>query len=85
MNLEWEIEELACLACGKSEEETDNIINSACVDDMLYEKYEVSFDQYFAIVKDLIKFTSITETALLKTKCQGFINGNEFIVKQEIK
>jgi hypothetical protein len=44
MNLEWEIEELACLACGKSEEETDNIINSACVDDMLYEKYEVSFD-----------------------------------------
>lgn len=83
MSLLWEIEELACLACGKSEEETDEIINDGAVDDLLLGKYDIDFEQYYDIVKDLIPFTTPVRTAITDTVCKGFVDGGRFIVKVE--
>lgn len=85
MSLHWEIEELALRACGKTEQETENFINeSNDIEDLLYEKYEVSFEQYCKIVEDLIPFTPVMETAVTNTKVQGFVDGNTFIVKKDL-
>ena len=82
--IEWEIEELACLACGKTEEETDKIIDDGDVDNLLNDKYEISFEQYCQIVKDLLLFTMIVKTELTNNLCRGFIKDNCFIVKEEL-
>lgn len=84
--LHWEIEELACKACGLSEEETDEAINNGTIDDLLYDKYEICFEQYVKIVTDLIKFTLPAEAALTDETYQGFVNleTNSFIVKKKM-
>jgi hypothetical protein len=81
--IEWEIEELACKVLGKSDEEMDQIINNSEIDDLLFNKYEICFEQYCSIVKDLIPFTSIVKTELTETLCQGFVDNKNkcFIVK----
>ena len=84
MSIRWEIEELACRACGKSEEEAEEIINNGTIDELLLEKYEIDFEQYCQIVEDLIPFTPISETAIKNTLVHGFVDGNTFIVKKEL-
>ena len=73
---EWDIEELAYRAMGKSEDEADAAIDDdeMDVDDALYEKYGCDFETYQKIVEDLIKFTPIVESALTKTKFHAFVD-----------
>lgn len=82
----YEIEELACLVCGKSEEETNEIISNYDVDNMIYNKYDIDIDTYINIVQDLLPFTSPVETALTKEKYHAFINLKEgtIIVRRKI-
>ena len=79
-----EIEELVCIVCGKNEDEIEDIINSDGVDDLLYQKYEISFEQYYNIVKDLIDFTPVIQTELTKSFYRGFVNNDRFIVKKQV-
>lgn len=57
MSIDWDIEELAYRVMGKSEDETETAINTGDIDDAIFEKYEINFDQYCKIVKDLLPFT----------------------------
>lgn len=81
MSIDWGIEELACAACGKSEDETDEIINNSEVDDILHEKYGVDFEMYCAIVKDLLPMTPTVKAALSGTEYHAFVRGNGMLVK----
>jgi hypothetical protein len=81
----WEVEELACYICGKSEDEIDEIINDGSINEILYEKYEIDFEQFYKIVDDLIKFTLPIKTELANIKVRGFVKDDNFIVKEEIK
>lgn len=83
--VEWGIEELACRACGKDEEETTEAINNSTVENLVYEKYEISLETYKEIVNDLIPFTPVMQTAIGNTVCHGFADGNNIIVKVEKK
>jgi hypothetical protein len=74
--IEWEIDELVGVVCGKSEDETDQAINDGHLDIMIEEKYGVSLDQYYEIVKDLMPFTPIVKTALTEDKYHAFVGGN---------
>lgn len=45
--------------------------------DLLYDRYEIDFDQFEKLVKDLLKFTPIVRTAFTNTKVHAFINFKE--------
>ena len=85
MSIEWDIEELACAACGKSEEETEEIINNSETDSILSERYGIDFETYCLIVKDLLPLTPVTTTAIGNKPVHGFVRENTYIVKQEAK
>lgn len=82
--IEWEIDELICKVCGKSDEETNRIIDNGEIDDLIYEKYGIEAQTYYDIVKDLLPFTLPVKMAL-GGLARGFVDGKFFIVKQEIK
>ena len=75
MSMDWDIEELAYRAMGRTEEEAEKAINdSEDIDDALYEKYEVSFEQYKEIVKDLLPFTPQIKAAVSGTLFHAFVD-----------
>lgn len=81
----WDVEELAYRAMGYSENETDDFINANNdIDETLYDKYEISLEQYEKIVKDLIKFTPIMTTVITKKKVHVFMSGNRAIYTQDV-
>lgn len=82
MSIEWDIEELACKVCGKSEEETDQIINDGSIDDLLVDKYEISFELYCQIIKDLLPFTVPVKTSFGNV-FRGFVEDGRLIVKEK--
>ena len=74
MSIDWDIEELAYRAMGKTESETDEEINNGDIDDAIFDKYEISFEQYCSIVKDLIKFTPLVSSPLTQTNFHAFVD-----------
>ena len=74
MSIDWDIEELAYRAMGKSEEETEQAINDGDIDDVLFEKYEVSFEQYSQIVKDLLTFTPQVQAGISGEVFHAFVD-----------
>lgn len=83
--IEWEIDELACAVCGKNEEQTEQIINNGGIDEMLYEKYEISDEQYYNIIEDLMPFLPLVQAAISGTRYHAFLRPTEqrMLVKQE--
>ncbi len=57
------------------------------LEDLIYEKYEIDEENFANIIRDLVKFTPIVETALLNKKVQGFVNHKKgvFLYKEEVK
>ena len=81
MNIALDFDELACLVCGKTEDEADDIINNDGVDDLLFNKYEISQDQFCEIVTDLLKFTPLVQAGLSGKVYHAFVTDNRMIVK----
>ena len=77
MRIEWEIEELAYRAMGKTKEQTDEAINNCDIDDVIYDKYEINFETYCEIVKDLLPFTPKVQSALSNESFNAFVDPNE--------
>ncbi len=73
----YDIEELAYRAMGKTEEETDALIDNGDIDDAVYEKYDCSFDTYCQIVTDLIRFTPIVVSPLTGTEFHAFVDAGQ--------
>ncbi len=74
----WDIEELALRATGLSSEAAEEAINdNVDLDEVLYDAYEISFEQYQKIVNDLLPFTSVVQTGLTGTKYHAFVDSTE--------
>lgn len=84
MSLDWEIEELAGYAMGKTETEVERMINNSGIDEYLFEKYEVDFNTYSKIVRDLIPFTPVVKAGISGDLYNAFIDvkNQRMIVKQ---
>lgn len=89
MSVEWDIEELAYRAMGKTESETDTEINYGDIDDAICDKYGIDFDTYCKIVKDLLPFTPVLPSSLSLTPkyFHAFVDNQQqrAIVKIEAK
>lgn len=82
--IEWEIDELACAVCGKNEAQAEQIINDSEIDKMLYEKYEISDEQYYNIIKDLMPFLPLVQAGISGNTYHAFVHPTEprMIVRQ---
>jgi len=74
MSIDWDIEELAYRAMGKTDEEAEKEINDGDIDQAIYDKYDCSFETYCEIVKDLIKFTPLVGSQLTGKNFHAFVD-----------
>ena len=86
MSMDWDIEELAYRAMGKTESEAEEEINNGDIDQAIYDKYECSFEMYCNIAKDLIKFTPLVSSPLSGTNFHAFVDTEQqrAIVKLDV-
>ena len=87
MSIEWDIEELAGYICSGTEDGAETIVNDGDIDDHLHEKYEVDFETYSNIVKDLLPLTPLVQAGITKKRYHAFIITSDghgrMIVEQE--
>lgn len=83
MSLEFNIQELAYRAMGKTEQEKEDALNNGDIDEAIYEKYDTDFETYCGIVRDLLPFTPLIEAGISGKSFHGFVDNAEsrFIVK----
>lgn len=74
MSIEWDIEELAYRAMGKTESEAEKEINTGDIDSAIHDKYGCDFETYCSIVKDLIKFTPLVQSPLSGENFHAFVD-----------
>ena len=76
---EYDVEELAYRAIGKTEKETEEALNreDGAIDELLYEKYECTFDSYIKIVEDLLKFTMPITSPLTQEEFYAFVDNEK--------
>lgn len=89
--MQWdEIAELACLMLG---EDYDTIVNNYeefTIDNMFYEEYGITLEDFEHLLKDLVKFTNPWKSPITEKVYQGFVipeNGKGLmraIIKEEI-
>lgn len=73
-----DIDELFYRAIGKTEEETENILSkSPDVPHLISTIYGVDVQQYYNIVKDLIKLTPIHGSLLIKKRFHAFVDNEK--------
>ena len=55
------------------------------VEELFWDRFEVSIESFQKIASKLLKLTPIVETSITQSKVQGFLKGNMFIVKEYVK
>ncbi len=85
----WELEELlAHILCKGNSEKADELINKEPdFEELVYDKFGISFDQFSEVVESLIPFTIKTMSPLNNKLYQGFIAKDEpiYILKNVIE
>ncbi|MCL2656866.1 MAG: hypothetical protein FWD62_05480 [Betaproteobacteria bacterium] len=77
MNIDWwEIEDLAKLITGLSEDSADDDVEMALVD-----TFEISFEMFCKLVKALVPYTVSAEAAISGEKFKGFVSEGSFVIK----
>lgn len=73
--MQWdEVLELACLMLKVNYGELlDSGYDESYIDDMFYEKYNITLEDFEHILTDLIKFTPTWRSPLTRTLYQGFV------------
>ena len=90
--MHWdEVLELACLMLNVNYDELlDNGYDESYIDDMFYEEYNVTLEDFEHILKDLIKFTNPWKSYITGDVYQGFVVNIETegimraIIKEEV-
>ena len=86
----WDVQELACKMLNL---DYDTLVNEGRedeIDNAIYEKFEIGMEQFYDIVKELIRFTPVLSGGLTDTKVHAFgeamPNGGFLaIVKEEVE
>ena len=68
-----EIEELACLMLGKDYDSIVDNYEESTIEDMFYEEYNVTLEDFEHLLKDLVKFTNPWKSSFTKEIYQGFV------------
>ncbi len=71
----FEIQELAATICGLSEKQFEDIINEdeSKLDEILWEKFRVDFDEFGEIAKALLLLTPAVGSELTKKRYHAFV------------
>jgi len=86
MSISWEVEELAAVMTGaKDDDAVEKVINEGTADERLYNKYEVTLEQFEHIVEDLMKFVPKLTSPLTKKQYHALMWNDSAIVKVEAK
>ena len=72
MQLE-DIEELACLMLGKDYDSIIDNYEESVIENMFYEEYNITLEDFEHILDDLIKFTNPWKSLLTGKLYQGFV------------
>ncbi len=64
----YEVEELACHLLGLNYDDVDN----SDISDALFEKYEISFDQFHNLITALLPLIDVGTSPLSNTRYKGF-------------
>lgn len=87
--IEWEVEELACIVCGKNGDEADEALNNDDAERLIYEKYGIDLNVYVEIIKDLLPFTPMVQSESKKEIYHAFVvedNGlNRMVVRLRVE
>lgn len=68
-----EVEELACLMLGKDYNSIVNNYGESIIEDMFYEEYNISLEDFKYLLQDLIKFTNPWKSPITGNRYQGFV------------
>lgn len=82
-----EVQELACAILGISYDDLVDEGRESEIEEKLYEKFEISMEQFFNIVEALLPFTPIVQAAVTGNKYHAFVNEKESLmyVKQKVE
>lgn len=68
-----EVEELACLMLGKDYDSIVDNYEESVIDDMFYEKYNITLEDFEHLLEDLIKFTNPWKFPITGETYRGFV------------
>lgn len=68
-----EIEELACLMLGKDYDSIVDNYEESIIEDMFYEEYNTTLEDFEHLLKDLVKFTNSWKSPITNEVYQGFV------------
>lgn len=82
-----EVQELACAILSISYDDLANEGRENEIEEKLYEKFEISMEQFFNIVEALLPYTPIVEAAISGCQYHAFVNDKECLmyVKQKVE
>lgn len=78
----FDIEELLSAMYGITDDQRNDGFD---FDDLLYEKFEIGFEEFSKVIKALLPLTPIVESALTGNKYHAFMKEGLALVKQEVK
>lgn len=68
-----EVEELACLMLGKDYDSIIDNYEESTIDNMFYEEYNITLEDFKHLLKDLVKFTNPWKSIFTGEIYQGFV------------
>lgn len=68
-----EVEELACLMLGKNYDTIVDNYEESIIEDMFYEEYNTTLEDFEHLLNDLVKFTNPWKSPITNEAYQGFI------------
>ena len=68
-----EIEELACLMLGKDYDSIIDNYEESTIDDMFYDEYGITLEDFEHLLNDLIEFTNPWKSPITGEIYQGFV------------
>ena len=72
--MQWDkVEELACLMLGKDYDSIVDNYDESVINDMFYEKYNITLENFKHILEDLVKFTNPWISPITGEPYQGFV------------
>ena len=79
--MDWmDAEELAVAVLGLDEKTAD----SSAIEDALFDKWEISFEQFHKVAEALMPFTIPAKAAISGEAFNGFVKNGAFICKQPV-
>ena len=75
-----EIEELLSAMYGVTDDQRNDGFD---FDELLYEEFEIGFEEFSKIIKALLPLTPMVESAITGKKYHAFIKDGRTLVKQE--